>query len=73
MEEREGSSQPADEEVAEGALDTLYDLEEGVEREPAHLRMRLKELLERIIEKKVESYMADSIAPPEEDNGPLPE
>jgi len=68
VEEREDSSLPTDGEVAEGALDPLYDLEEGVEREPAHLRMRLKELLERIIEKKVESYMADSIAPPEEDN-----
>ena len=66
MEERRDSSQPAEEEVAEGALDSLFDLEEGVEREPAHLRMRLKELLERIIEKKVEAYMADSIAPPEE-------
>jgi hypothetical protein len=73
VEEREDSSQPADEEVAEGALDSLYDLEEGVEREPDHLRMRLKELLERIIEKKVEAYMADSIAPPEEEKGPPPE
>jgi hypothetical protein len=73
VEEREDSSQPASEEVAEGALDSLYDLEEGVEKEPAHLRMRLKELLERIVEKKVESYMADSIAPPEEEKEPPPE
>jgi hypothetical protein len=73
VEEREDSSPPADGELAEGALDTLYDLEEGVEREPARLRMRLKEILERIIEKKVESYMADSITPPEEEKGPPPE
>ncbi len=66
MEERRPSSAPSDEDSSGGALDSLRDVEEGVERGPAHLRRRLGELLGRIIEKKVEAYMADTIAPPEE-------
>ena len=66
MEERGPSSIPSDEDRSGRALDSLHDVEEGVERGPAHLRRRLAELLGRIIEKKVEAYMADTIAPPEE-------
>ena len=66
MEDRETSSTPSDEDRSGGALDSLHDIEEGVERGPAHLRRRLREILGRIIEKKVEAYMTDTIAPPEE-------
>jgi hypothetical protein len=66
LEERGPSSIPSDEDRSGGGLDSLHDIEEGVERGPAHLRRGLGELLRRIIEKKVEAYMADTIAPPEE-------
>ncbi len=66
MRDRRPSSPQSDEGGSGGALDSLRDIEEGVERGPAHLQRRLGELLGRIIEKKVEAYMADAIASPKE-------
>lgn len=66
MEERDKSPTPNDEGSGWGALGSLQDIEEGVDRGTAYLRTRLGDLLGRIIEKKVEAYMADTIASPEE-------
>ena len=40
-----------------GAMGTLFDMEQGVERSPSTFRVVLSELLDRIIEKRLEYYL----------------
>jgi len=40
-----------------GAMRTLFDMEQGIERSPSTFRVVLSELLDRIIEKRLEYYI----------------
>jgi len=40
-----------------GAMRALFDMEQGVERSPSTFRVVLSELLDRIIEKRLEYYI----------------
>ena len=44
-------------EHAGGAMRTLFDMEQGIERSPSPFRVVLSELLDRIIEKRLEYYI----------------
>jgi hypothetical protein len=46
----------ADEKLGD-ILDSLFDIEEGIERGPEHLRRALGELLGRIIEQRIGYYI----------------
>ncbi len=54
MKEQDESPDP---ENAGGATRALFDMEQGIERSPSLFRVALKELLGRIIEKRLEYYI----------------
>ncbi len=59
-----------DPENAGGATRGLFNMEQGIERSPSPFRVVLKELMDRIIEKRLEYYIP--IEDDEEDaGGPL--
>ena len=51
-------------ETTRGAMGALFDMEQGIERNPPRFKALLGELLDRIIEKRLEYYI-----PIEEDEG----
>jgi hypothetical protein len=46
-----------DPENAGGIMRALFDMEQGIERSPTTFRVVLRELLDRIIEKRLEYYI----------------
>ena len=56
-----------DPENAGGTMKALFDIEQGIERTPPRFQALLGELLDRIIEKRLEYYI--SIEDDEEDVG----
>ncbi|UCH57629.1 MAG: hypothetical protein JSV18_01540 [Candidatus Bathyarchaeota archaeon] len=54
---------PVNEELPEDIMGSLFDLEQGLEKGSASFRTMLRELLDRIIEKRLEYYLYE---PPEE-------
>jgi hypothetical protein len=47
-----------DPENAGGTMRTLFDMEQGIVRSPSPFRVVLRELLGRIIEKRLEYYLS---------------
>ncbi len=54
-------------ETAGGTMRALFDMEHGIERSPSTFRIVLSELLDRIIEKRLEYYIP--LEDEEEDEG----
>ena len=64
MKEQDATPDP---ENAGGTMRALFDMEQGIERTPPRFRILLGELLDRIIEKRLEYYIP--IEDDEEDVG----
>lgn len=64
MKEKNATPDP---ENAGGTMKVLFDMEQGIERTPPRFQALLGELLDRIIEKRLEYYI--SIEDDEEDVG----
>ena len=44
-------------ESQEEIMNPLFDLEEGVEKSPSHFRVLLRDLIDRIVEKRLDYYL----------------